>query len=290
MLTLFSVPKPFRQAHVQTIQRNAIRSWKLLDPACEIILFGYEEGIAEVAAELQVCHVSDVERNEYGTPLLNSIFDQARHMARNSILGYINSDIILMSDFLPAVERVASQRATFLLIGRRWDIDIAARLDFGSGWEARMRANIRKHATLYTEHGIDCFVFPKDMPVNMPPFAVGRPAWDNWFLCQAQQLAYPIIDATRAVTFVHQKHDYQHVPQRTDDRWAGPEATLNKAMAGTNAETYSTYDADEILTHNFLLPALGYKYLRRSIRHYLMVRHPRVYLLLKRLRDSRKQV
>ena len=50
MLTIFAVPKPFR-GHIGVIQRNAIRSWTLLRPACDIILMGNEEGIAEIAAE-----------------------------------------------------------------------------------------------------------------------------------------------------------------------------------------------------------------------------------------------
>ena len=49
MLTLFSTPKPFR-GHIAVIQTNAIRSWLELEPACEVILFGDEEGTAEVAA------------------------------------------------------------------------------------------------------------------------------------------------------------------------------------------------------------------------------------------------
>ena len=43
MLTLFTVPQPFR-GEFSVIQRNAIRSWAKLDPACELILLGDEEG------------------------------------------------------------------------------------------------------------------------------------------------------------------------------------------------------------------------------------------------------
>ena len=39
MLTLFAVPKPFRD-HTAMIQRNAITSWTLLRPHPQIILFG----------------------------------------------------------------------------------------------------------------------------------------------------------------------------------------------------------------------------------------------------------
>jgi hypothetical protein len=71
LLTLFSIPKPF-DGHIGVIQRNALESWTRLRPACEIVLFGDEPGVAEVARELSLKHVPDVTRNEFGTPLVNS--------------------------------------------------------------------------------------------------------------------------------------------------------------------------------------------------------------------------
>jgi hypothetical protein len=75
MLSIFAFPKPFR-GHIATIQRNAISSWVRLRPQCEIFLFGDEEGTAEVAKEFGACHVSEMARNEYGTPLLSDVFEK----------------------------------------------------------------------------------------------------------------------------------------------------------------------------------------------------------------------
>src|SRR5712691_10486867 len=66
MLTIFATPKPFR-GHIAVIQRNAIRSWTLLRPACEIILMGNDGGTADIAAEFGVRYVPDVARNTLGT-------------------------------------------------------------------------------------------------------------------------------------------------------------------------------------------------------------------------------
>src|SRR5215510_12506337 len=65
MLTIFATPKPFR-SHIAVIQRNAIRSWTLLRPACEIILMGNDEGTAEIAAEFGLRYVPDIARNTFG--------------------------------------------------------------------------------------------------------------------------------------------------------------------------------------------------------------------------------
>jgi hypothetical protein len=95
MLTIFAVPKPFHD-HIEVIQRNAIRSWTSLRPACEVILMGNEEGTAEVAAEFGVRHVPAVARNTFGTPLVSDLFQQAQQLSGRNLFCYVNSDIVLM--------------------------------------------------------------------------------------------------------------------------------------------------------------------------------------------------
>ena len=98
MLTLFGTPKPFR-GHIGVIQRNALQSWKLLNPDVEIILFGDDEGTAEVCAELGLRHEPHVERHESGMKYLSYMFERTQSIARHDYLCYSNCDIVLMSDF-----------------------------------------------------------------------------------------------------------------------------------------------------------------------------------------------
>ncbi len=42
----------------------------------------------------------------------------------------------------------------------------------------------------------------------------------------------PVIDATKGVLVVHQKHDYSHVPMNRGRAWEGPEADENRRLAG----------------------------------------------------------
>jgi hypothetical protein len=90
MLTLFTIPKPFR-GHIEVIQRNAIESWAQLRPRPEIILFGDDEGTAHVAKEFGISHIPQVARNEFGTPLLNDFFEQAQRVAGDDLLCYVNA-------------------------------------------------------------------------------------------------------------------------------------------------------------------------------------------------------
>jgi hypothetical protein len=82
LITLFTCPKPFTNPHIAMIQRNAIRSWKELGDRVEIVLLGEEDGLAEAAQELGVRHIPEIKRNDQNTPLLSSLFANARNVNR----------------------------------------------------------------------------------------------------------------------------------------------------------------------------------------------------------------
>ena len=161
MLTLFAIPKHFR-GHIATIQRNAIASWTRLTPRPEILLFGDEEGAAEIVRELGLRHFPEVARNEFGTPLLGDLFRQAEQHASSPLLGYVNADIILTDDFFAALDRVRHEYEKFMMVGRRWDLDWDQALDFSQpGWAETMRANALRANVQRPDNYIDYFVYSR---------------------------------------------------------------------------------------------------------------------------------
>ena len=114
MLTVFSTPKPFH-GHSGIIQRNALKSWTLLHPDVEVILFGDEDGAAETCRDLGIRHEPKVQRNENGTKYLSYIFDRAKEISSHKFLCYANCDIMLASDFRAALELVSTLTASSLL-------------------------------------------------------------------------------------------------------------------------------------------------------------------------------
>ena len=231
MLSLFTIPKPFH-GRIDVIQRNAIRSWTLLRPACEIILFGDEEGTGEAAAEFGVRHEPEVACNEYGTPLLNDLFARSEDLATYGLLFYVNADIILIDDFMRAVERVASTKRRFLMVGRRWNVDLKEPWDFSApDWEAKLSVHTGEHGELFTEWGIDYFVFPRGLFGTIPPLAIGRAYYDNWLICEARRRFAAVVDATPVVTAVHQNHNYDHFGDDTEVVMRGLEAQRNGELA-----------------------------------------------------------
>jgi hypothetical protein len=247
MLTIFAAPKPFR-GHIGVIQRNAIRSWTLLRPACEIILMGNEEGIAEIAVEFGLQHVPDIARTTLGTPLVSGLFKQAEQSSDRPLLCYVNSDIILMSDFMEALQRVVGYEKRFLMVGHRWDLDVTDRLEFTPAWEETLRRQVKTRGTLAGQWSIDFFAFPRGELGEIPHFALGRPNWDNWMLYRARSLRMPLIDATPVVMAVHQNHDYAHHPGGKDGMKRGHEALTNATLVGDTSHKFALIDATHLLT------------------------------------------
>ena len=263
MLSLFSIPKPFRD-HVETIQRNAIQSWTLLRPRPEIILLGDEEGTAEIAKEFNLRHIPTIARNGYGTPLVSDMFETAQRVASHNLLCYVNADIILMSDFMPALEQVARHRDRFLVVGQRWDLEVTEPLVLGTDWERRFRNRVAKNGELHPHTGIDYFVFPRGLWGEIPSFAIGRTAWDNWLLYEARCREADLIDATQVVMAVHQEHDYVHLPEGTRSAWKGPEAARNLELCGGYDRVFTIQDANLVLTAQGLAVSRAPEHLRRA--------------------------
>ena len=250
-ITIFAIPKAFK-GHINIIQRNAIISWTKLEPRPEIILFGEDEGTAEIAKELDLRHIPDVKCNQFSTPLLSDIFEQAQKLATNNVVSYVNSDIILLQDFVEGVRKISEQYERFMVIGRRWDIDIIAPIDFANtNWSTELRQLIIETASLHSVHGKDYFVFPKNLFAQIPEFAVGRATWDNWMVHTALERKYAVVDATQGIMAIHQNHDYAHLKGGKLESSRGNEAELNKIaggyhFSGTIADATQQFVADRV--------------------------------------------
>lgn len=230
-VTIFTMPKPFK-GHANIIQRNAIQSWKRMVPEPEIILMGNEYGTSAVAAEFGLRHIPHVACNEYGTPLVNSIFSLAQLNAASSIVAFVNTDIILFSSFMNSVQAVAQTGQNFLMVGRRFDVGVWEELDFNrAGWDSEILDKARHEGLLHEATGVDYFVFRTGFYEDIPPFAIGRTAWDNWLVWYAYSKNAAIVDASRAAPIVHQDHDYGHVKGGVRNVWYGDESSRNIALA-----------------------------------------------------------
>jgi hypothetical protein len=247
LITLFSAPKPFSDPHIAMIQRNAIKSWTLLEEM-DIILLGEETGLAEVARELGVRHIPHVKCNENDTPLISSMIQLARENSQSELLCIINADMILMPDFLEAARGSRRLRDEFVLLSQRWDLDITQLIEFTEGWENRLRSTVHNQGELHRPAGSDFFLFPRTCYTNIPDFAIGRAGWDNWMIYKARREKWTVIDCTPSVMIVHQNHDYSHLPG-AKPHYEHPDTNENIRLAGGQANIrYTILDATHQLT------------------------------------------
>ena len=243
MITFFTTAKPFR-GHSAVIQRNALESWKLLHADAEVILFGEDEGVAQVCAELGLRHVPEVVVNPSGTKRLDSIFGPAQKLATQEIVCYCNCDIVLTRDFLQALRELqrcssfprhsplATRHFPFLMIGRRWDTDVAAPIDFSRpGWDKDLLAVAQSTGFQRGFHNIDYFLFPRGLYSKIPALVIGRVGWDPWLVGKAHALGVPVVDVSDRVSAIHQNHDYGYHPQGMTGVWEDEEARRNVQLA-----------------------------------------------------------
>ena len=230
------------------IQRNALKSWTLLDADVEVILFGDDAGAAETARELGLRHEPEVARNRFGTKRLDAMFRRAQEIARHELLCYCNCDILLKQDFCAALARVHGAHRRFLMVGRRWDTDIAEPLDFADAeWERGAEALAHERGAQQPGWSIDYFAFPRGLYAEMPALVIGRVWWDHWLVWKAREQGAEVVDASEAVTAIHQNHGYGYHPQGARGVWSDEQAAENYRLAGGRWHLQTIDDATHIL-------------------------------------------
>ncbi len=246
-LTIFTAPKPFTDPHINLIQRNAIQSWQHLGEDVEVILIGQEDGMADVADEFGIRHLPNVVCNQWGTPLVSSIFDLARNASNSPVLAYINADVLLMPDFVTVARKVFEYTEKFLVVGRRWDLDVVDPLSFDDNWVSALRQNVEVEGSLHAPGGSDYFIFSRTSFTEIPDFAIGRAGWDNWMIYQGLQQKWPVVDATESLMVIHQNHDYAHLPGG-QMHYNLEETKINAELGGGMRNMYILLDA----SHEFV--------------------------------------
>ena len=269
LITLFSAPKPFTDPHIALIQRNALHSWTLL-PDVETILLGNEEGLAQAAKEFNVKHIPDVKCNDNGTPLISSMFEMARQNGYGDLFCIVNADMILMPDLVEAAKQVMKLKDKFVLLSRRWDLDVTQPIEFTDGWRSQLEASVRTQGQLHRPAGSDFFLFPKSCYQDIPNFAIGRAGWDNWMIYKARQEKWSVIDCTPSVMIVHQNHDYSHLPD-AKPHYEHPDTNENIRLAGGQANIrYTVLDSTHQLVGSRLArPKMSYLRFMRGVELFL---------------------
>lgn len=249
MITIFFCPKPFT-GKMSIIQRNAIKSWQSLSPRPEIILIGNEPGAKEICSEFSLIHIPEVDCNEFGTPLVSSIFEKAQNHASYDILCYINADIILTDGFIAAATLAMERNDKFLMIGRRYDVEINQELNFDKpDWTEKMKSLIKQNGVLHSPLAMDYFIFKRGVYSSVLPFAIGRASWDCWLVHWARNSKIPVIDASNRILAIHQNHEYSIEAVKNGD-WNWDQGEMKRNFELSNGLFCSINNATHQIKNN----------------------------------------
>jgi hypothetical protein len=264
MLTIFTIPKPFK-GHIGVIQRNAIKSWTMLEPKPEIILLGNDEGVADAAREFGAIHLPRIAANEYGTPLLNDMFRQAEAAAGGEWMCYVNTDILLPGDLFRAIDRVRKECSACLMVSKRLNIDQTEPIDFHGNWQEPLMRLVQKTGTSGQHTAIDVFVFPRGFYKSVPDFAIGRFWFDQWLIKDALLNGFRVVDLSPVAPVLHQNHNYNHVAGGEGALWTGKEADHNFRLYGSVYHAYTLLDITHELQADGKVKRIRFRRLRYKL-------------------------
>lgn len=230
-LTFICCPKPFLPNY-RDIQYNAIMSWIKLgehsDKVKSIVICGIDEGVEDFAKSIKndaekvgidVIYHANVKSNEFGTPLISDIFDIAKiYSGDDSCMCYVNSDIILLNDFMETFEAFVKEypeTKKFNLIGLRYDWKHPKLIDFSKdNWRDELVCTVKNDGEMHPDTGIDYFIFSKDTFPFIHPFALGRQYWDQWLVGNAfRRTDVMTVDLSETVFIIHQDSPWLHEGQ-----------------------------------------------------------------------------
>ena len=232
MLTVFTTCKPFKGT-AAIHQTNAMMSWKYCVSKPHVFIFGMESGVHDICKRMGGKQVGGVPRVDE-LPLLDEMFKMIQEQAPTDYIVYANSDIIHVEGLPEAVSRAAERfPGGFLGVCRRWDLTFDEPFGFLGRWRNTIKNLIKEEGVLHSRCSSDIFAFKRPL-WDLPPFAVGRPGWDNWMMWKATDAGWPVVDMTPIVTLAHPVHGYgPNASMKVTDFWReNPTAQRNADLIG----------------------------------------------------------
>lgn len=233
MIAIFSTLKPGNDYR----QHNAVKSWVSL-PRSQVLLIGKEA--MPLASEFGAGN-AEVQRSALGMPLLDSLFGIAQGWGPDGLFLYVNADIILWKDVVLALEACAEKFPAFLMVGQRTDLDVKGPIDCGAHC---LRQQDAQHGRLLSPCGCDYFGFTRGLWPEIPPYTIGRTTFDNWLIWSALEAGNPVVDVTKAVTVVHQKHAESSEARMNSDAKRNRDLVPEVGKGRVGWVSHSTYVMD----------------------------------------------
>lgn len=234
MVTLYTIPRAFAGPFV-TIQDNALNSWRRI-PGAEILLYSNDEGVPEAAMRHEATALQ-AECNDRGVPLVGPVVLGATARACHKWRWFINTDCIVLAEQLPRVFSIlrplTEKYEAGVVIGQRRNLDVGP-----IAWDVGTIDNLVSRSTQWNNDAVDYFLYWGTPWEAIPPFAVGREFYDHWLVAEAIRRGNPVIDATAALTVLHQNHPIKPGVASPKAEFAENRAMFGNKRSGIEAATW----------------------------------------------------
>jgi len=237
MITILTTPKP-AIGKMRMDFLNALHNWNRLRPKPEIFVFGGDRKLVESEGAR---YIASHHTNELGLPYLDSVYQIAQNEAKHDVFMLVSDHLMFMPGLMEAVQRCTSRFPKFLAVGQRYDVDVVDVIDFtrqlyrvGSGGIRDWRLTFLDYIAAGRLHGPsakDYMIFSRDFPIDIPPFLLGRPWYDSWFVVASLKANIPVVDLSHTVVALHPNHDYAQIPGSPKGNHGNPGEAYNKSLA-----------------------------------------------------------
>ena len=219
IVTMFTAPYHSSNPQKTRIQHNVINALAAL-PRVRVALFTTDDEYKELGAAVGATVYTEFETAIGTVPVLRDMFARALDGCTTPMVGFVNGDILLSKDFADTVAAVQAAmddgrltNRTFL-VGRRYNIVES----LANGTTLPTPATLADVEALHTmlvggknvqpflPRSADYFVYSRaavDWRRDVPPFVIGRIAYDNWLMQYGLQAGIDVVDGTATIIDVH---------------------------------------------------------------------------------------
>jgi len=210
-ITLFSTFKPLKDESYNISIYNSVNSWIHALKSINGVIILYEElegQLGEFKEDDNLKVFSHDKRDKWGIPTIDRMFYRSYMCTRSSFMCFVNGDIILPPNFVDRIHPVLERNSPFMLGASPFDVICDYRIDFSnSEWYSRIR---KSYGGMWrSDVAIDFFLFTSGIFHDIPPFSIGRIAYDNYLIGRGKESTGVLIDGTQGIGAIHQYHDYR---------------------------------------------------------------------------------
>lgn len=188
----------------------------------DVVVFG-EKYHNDLCAEYGFTLDLDYKKDEFGLPIVRSLFQASQRYVGYDVYCYTNADIIFHSDLRASLNAIPFE--SYLAVGQRIDIHQLPVIDYRTQTHesiSNMIAECRQE--LHNAGGIDYYAFTPQFWLldNMPSFSIARGRFDHWLMGYALTKGVgPVVDITKTFTI------YQPEPEERSCGTGDPAEAYN---------------------------------------------------------------